>query len=105
MRMERVGLVVGSCSLAAAVAGCSGAGSPTSLPLAPLASEASVSAASVNQRTPNASVTQHVSAATGGAIVVTSGKSKLTVTVPPHALASNANVTVGMYLQAPPLPS
>jgi hypothetical protein len=105
MRIQRVGLVVGSYSLLVAVAGCSGAGSPTSLPVTPLVSNVGDSPVSVNQRTPNASASQQIVAATGGTIVVKSGKSKLSVTVPPHALASNANVAVGIYLQGPPLPS
>lgn len=57
------------------------------------------------QATPDGSATQSVSAAAGGKVTLGSGSAQVTVTIPAHALAADATITVSSYSANPPQPA
>lgn len=57
------------------------------------------------QSTPNASTTQSVSAASGGTVALGGSGAQIVVTIPAHALAADASVTVSSFTTNVPKPA
>lgn len=81
----------------AALSGCGGGGGET-VPSPPASGFST-------QPSPDATTSQSVPAATGGKITVGSGSAQVTVTIPAHALAADASITVSSFSSNPPAPA